>query len=31
VMYSPIFAKARADPRYLELVERIRKQTGVTK
>jgi adenylate cyclase len=31
VMYSPIFDKARADPRYLELVERIRKQTGITK
>ena len=31
VMYSPVFDKARADPRYLELVERIRKQTGITK
>ncbi|MGD0550480.1 MAG: adenylate/guanylate cyclase domain-containing protein [Candidatus Bathyarchaeia archaeon] len=24
--YSPLFAKARADPRYLELLERLRKQ-----
>jgi TolB-like protein/cytochrome c-type biogenesis protein CcmH/NrfG len=31
VMYSPLLAKARADPRYLELMERIRKQTGLTK
>jgi len=31
LMYSPLFAKARADPRYLELVERVRKQCGLTK
>jgi TolB-like protein/Flp pilus assembly protein TadD len=29
--YSPLFAKARADPRYLELVEKLRKQCGLTK
>jgi len=26
--YSPLFARARADPQYLELVERLRRQTG---
>ena len=31
LMYSPLFAKARGDPRYSELVERLRKQTGLTK
>ena len=31
MMYSPLLAKARADPRYLELVERLRKQCGLTK
>ena len=31
MMYSPLFARARADPRYLELVERLRKQCGLTK
>jgi TolB-like protein/Tfp pilus assembly protein PilF len=31
LMYSPLFAKARADPRYLQLVERLRKQCGLTK
>jgi adenylate cyclase len=31
LMYSPLFAKARTDPRYLELVERLRKQCGLTK
>jgi tetratricopeptide (TPR) repeat protein len=31
LMYSPLFAKARADPRYPELVEKIRKQCGLTK
>ena len=31
LMYSPLFAKARADPRYPELVERIRRQCGLTK
>ena len=31
LMYSPLLAKARADPRYLELVERLRKQCGLTK
>jgi adenylate cyclase len=30
MMYSPLFAKARADPRYLELVERLR-QMDLTK
>jgi len=31
LMYSHLFAKARADPRYPELVERLRKQGGLTK
>ena len=31
MMYSPLFAKARADPRYPELVEKNRKQCGLTK
>ena len=31
VMYSPILAKAREDPRYRELVEKLRKQTGLAK
>ena len=31
MMYSPLFAKARADPRYPELVERLRKIGGLTK
>jgi adenylate cyclase len=31
MMYSPLFAKARADPRYLELVEKLRRQCGLTK
>jgi len=31
MMYSPLFAKARADPRYLELVERLRKQERSTR
>jgi adenylate cyclase len=30
-MYSPILAKAREDPRYRELVEKLRKQTGLAK
>jgi len=30
MMYSPLFARAWADPRYLELVERLRKQCGLT-
>lgn len=30
LMYSPLLAKARTDPRYLELVERLRKQCGLT-
>jgi tetratricopeptide (TPR) repeat protein len=29
--YSPLFAKARTDPRYPELVEKLRKQSGLTK
>ena len=31
LMYSPLFAKARADPRYLELVEKLRRSCGLTK
>jgi hypothetical protein len=31
VTYSPLFARARADPRYLELVKKLRKQCGLTK
>jgi TolB-like protein len=31
LMYSPLFAKARIDARYPELVERLRKQCGLTK
>jgi TolB-like protein/Tfp pilus assembly protein PilF len=31
VMYAPLFARARADPRYRELVERLWKQNGLTK
>ena len=31
MMYSRLFAKARADPRYPEFVERLRKQNGLTK
>jgi adenylate cyclase len=31
MMYSPLFARARADPRYPELVEKNRKQCGLTK
>ena len=31
VMYSPLLAKARADPRYPEFLEKLRKQTGLTK
>jgi tetratricopeptide (TPR) repeat protein len=31
LLYSPLFAKGRADPRYSELVEKIRKQLGLTK
>ncbi|MDG6974955.1 MAG: hypothetical protein JRN16_01760 [Nitrososphaerota archaeon] len=31
VMYSPLLAKAREDPRYLELVERIKRQGGLSK
>jgi len=31
LMYSPLFAKARTDPRYPELVEKVRKQCGITK
>jgi TolB-like protein/Tfp pilus assembly protein PilF len=31
LMYSPLFAKARADPRYPELVAKTRKQLGLTK
>ena len=31
MLYSPILAKAREDPRYGELVERLRRQTGLAK
>ena len=31
MMYSPLLAKARTDPRYLELMERLRRQLGLTK
>ncbi len=31
LMYSSLFAKARADPQYLELVEKLRRQCGLTK
>jgi adenylate cyclase len=31
LMYSPLFAKARTDPRYPELLERLRRQNGLTK
>lgn len=31
VMYCPLFAKARADPRYLELMVKLKKQVGLTK
>jgi len=31
LMYSPLFAKARADPRYRELIEKLRRQCGLLK
>jgi adenylate cyclase len=31
LMYSPLFARARADPRYPELMEKVRRQCGLTK
>ena len=31
LMHSPLFAKARADPRYPELIEKVRRQLGLTK
>jgi hypothetical protein len=31
LMHSPLLAKARADPRYTELVEKMRKKMGLTK
>ena len=31
VMYSPLLAKARDDPRYAKLVDKIRRQTGLVK
>jgi tetratricopeptide (TPR) repeat protein len=31
LMYSPLLAKARVDPRYLELVEKLRRQCGLTR
>jgi len=30
-MYCPLFAQARTDPRYRELMERLRRQTSLTK
>jgi tetratricopeptide (TPR) repeat protein len=31
LLYSPLWAKARTDPRYHELTEKLRKQCGLTK
>jgi adenylate cyclase len=31
LMHSPLLAKARTDPRYRELIEKLRKQMGLTK
>jgi adenylate cyclase len=31
LMHSPLLAKARTDPRYLELAEKLRKRMGLTK
>lgn len=31
LMYEPLFAKARTDPRYPELIEKLRKSTGLGK
>jgi tetratricopeptide (TPR) repeat protein len=31
MMYSPLFAKARNDPRYMDLIEKLRRQCGLTK
>jgi len=31
LIYSPLLAEARADPRYLELVEKLRRLNGLTK
>ena len=31
LIYSPLLARARVDPRYLELMEKIRRQLGLTK
>ena len=31
MMYSPLFAKARTDPRYIEVLEKLKRQTGLTK
>jgi tetratricopeptide (TPR) repeat protein len=31
LMHSPLLAKARTDPRYPELLEKVRKQLGLTK
>jgi len=30
-MYSPLLAKARTDPRYMELMMKNKKQLGLTK
>jgi len=29
MVYSPLFAKARADPRYMELLKKLRRQSGL--
>jgi len=31
MLYSPLIDKAREDPRYQELVDKLRKQTGLAK
>jgi len=31
VMYSPLLAKGREDPRYKELVEKLRRMNGLAK
>jgi hypothetical protein len=31
MMYLPLLADARADPRFKELVKKVRKQTGLMK
>jgi hypothetical protein len=31
MLHSPLLAKAREDPRYQDLVDRLRRQTGLAK